>query len=69
MNCPEVTTFAIPDPEIVPINADEATQTCAGPPRVCPKRPNATSLKSLIIPARSKNEPNKINKKTNVQET
>jgi hypothetical protein len=24
VNCPEVTTFAIPDPEIVPIKADEA---------------------------------------------
>ena len=34
VNCPEVTTFAIPEPEIVPINAEDATQTWAGPPLV-----------------------------------
>ena len=62
MNCPTVTTFAIPDPEIVPIIPEDITATFAGPPVMCPTKPMETSLNNLIIPARSKNEPNKMNK-------
>ncbi len=56
VNCPDATTLATPDPEIVPISADDSTQTCAGPPRHVPTSPSATSLKSAIIPAFSRKE-------------
>ena len=54
VNWPEATTLATPEPEIVPISAEDSTQTCAGPPRQPPTRPSATSLKSAIMPARSR---------------
>ena len=41
---------------------DEITATLAGPPRVWPTVPKAKSVNSRIIPACSRNEPNKINK-------
>ncbi len=56
VNCPLATTLATPEPEIVPMSAEESTQTCAGPPRHPPTSPSATSLKSAIIPARSRND-------------
>ncbi len=33
VNGPIVMTFAMPEPEIIPINPDEITATLAGPPR------------------------------------
>ena len=33
VNWPEATTLATPEPETVPISAEEATQTLPGPPR------------------------------------
>ena len=39
VNWPEATTLAMPEPEIVPISAEDSTQTCAGPPRQPPTRP------------------------------
>ena len=63
VNCPEATTFAIPDPDTVPIRAEEATQTLPGPPRDPPKMPIDNSLKKSMIPARSMNEPKRMKRK------
>ena len=63
VNWPVVTTLATPEPEIVPISPDEMTATFAGPPRACPTRPNDTSVNSRIIPAFSRNAPNRMNRK------
>src|SRR5690606_22774462 len=41
VNWPDATTLATPEPEMVPISAEESTQTCAGPPRQEPTRPSA----------------------------
>ena len=54
VNWPLATMLAMPELEIVPISADASTQTCAGPPRQEPTSPSATSLKSAIMPARSR---------------
>ncbi|MNT60440.1 hypothetical protein D3C72_1980200 [compost metagenome] len=54
VNWPLATTLATPDPEMVPISAEDSVQTCAGPPRQPPTRPRAKSLNSLIMPARSR---------------
>src|SRR3546814_11204206 len=54
VNWPLATTLATPEPEIVPISADDITQTCAGPPRQEPARPSAKSLNNASIPARSR---------------
>ena len=64
-----VTTFATPEPEIVPIKLEEIIDTLAGPPNLCPTRPSDTSVNNFITPARSKKDPNKINKKINVDDT
>ena len=58
VNWPLATTLATPEPEMVPISADDSTQTCAGPPRQEPTRPSATSLNSAIMPARSRKAAN-----------
>ncbi|MCY1430639.1 hypothetical protein D9M71_465900 [compost metagenome] len=58
-----VTTLAIPEPVMVPINADEATATLAGPPNLWPNRPMAKSVNSLIMPACSRNAPNRMKRK------
>ena len=42
---PVVTTFAIDDPEINPVIADETTAALAGPPRMWPISENATWMK------------------------
>ncbi|MGY4500607.1 hypothetical protein ACVWYH_004538 [Bradyrhizobium sp. GM24.11] len=63
MNWPTVTTLATPEPEIVPIMPEANTATFAGPPRVLPNNPSETSVKSWIMPARSRNEPNRMNRK------
>ena len=39
VNWPEATTLATPEPEIVPISAEDSTQTCAGPPRQAADEP------------------------------
>ena len=55
VNWPEATTLATPEPEIVPISAEEITQTlrrAAAP--AADRAPSATSLKSAIMPARSR---------------
>ena len=39
VNWPQATTLATPEPEIVPISAEDSTQTCAGPPRQPPTEP------------------------------
>jgi len=54
VNWPEATTLATPEPEIVPISAEDRIATCAGPPRTPPTSPSAKSLKRLSIPARSR---------------
>ena len=63
MNWPVVTTLATPEPEIVPISPDEMTATLAAPPLAWPTMPSEMSVNSLIIPARSRNEPNRMNRK------
>ena len=63
VNWPTVTTLATPEPEIVPIMPEANTATLAGPPRVRPNRPSETSVNSWIMPARSRNEPNRMNRK------
>ncbi len=63
VNAPVVTTLATPEPLIVPMRADEITDTFAGPPRDAPTVPMAMSLKSWIMPARSRNAPNRIKRK------
>src|SRR3546814_10396596 len=68
VNWPEVTTLATPEPLIVPISADEITATLDGPPRVWPTVPMARSLKRSIMPARSRHEPNRINRKMRWEE-
>jgi hypothetical protein len=37
VNWPVVTTFATPEPVMVPISAEETTETLAGPPSLWPK--------------------------------
>ncbi len=69
VNCPVVTTLATPEPLIVPMRPDATTATLAGPPRVWPTVPSAKSVKSLIIPACSRNVPNRMNRKMYVDET
>ena len=63
VNCPVVTTFATPEPLIVPISPELMTDTLAGPPRVCPTVPMAKSLNNEIMPACSRKAPNKMNRK------
>ncbi len=63
VNWPVVTTLATPEPVMVPINAEDTTDTLAGPPSLWPNRPMAKSVNSLIIPACSRNEPNRMNRK------
>ena len=63
VNWPVVTTLATPEPLIVPISAEETTATFAGPPRLWPTVPSATSVKRPIMPARSRNAPNRMNRK------
>jgi hypothetical protein len=54
VNWPLATTLATPEPEIVPISAEDRTQTWAGPPRAWPTKPSAKSLNKAIMPARSR---------------
>ena len=63
VNWPVVTTLATPEPEIVPISAEEITATLPAPPRAWPTRPSATSVKSRIMPARSRKAPNRMKRK------
>ncbi len=63
VNWPEATTLATPEPATVPISAEEAIQTFAGPPRLPPKRAIDSSLKKLMTPARSIKAPNSTNRK------
>ncbi|MNN33406.1 hypothetical protein D3C81_1471660 [compost metagenome] len=62
VNCPVVTTFATPEPVMVPISAEENTETLAGPPLRWPNRPMAKSVNSRIMPACSRNAPNRMNR-------
>jgi len=48
---------------MVPIMPEANTATLAGPPRVRPNNPRETSVNKRIIPARSRNEPNRMNRK------
>ena len=63
VNWPVVTTLATPEPLMVPISADEITDTLAGPPRVWPTVPSAKSLNRRIMPACSRKAPNRMNRK------
>jgi len=54
VNWPLATTLATPEPEIVPISAEERMQTCAGPPFQVPTSPRAKSLNKVSMPARSR---------------
>ena len=51
VNWPVVTTLATPLPLMVPIRPEEITATLAGPPRLWPTVPSATSVNSRIMPA------------------
>ena len=42
VNVPVVTTFAMDDPEIKPVMADDTTAAFAGPPFIWPIKLNAT---------------------------
>ncbi len=42
---PVVTTLAIDEPEIIPVNAEDTTAALAGPPRMWPSRLNASWMK------------------------
>ena len=64
-----VTTLATPEPLIVPMSPELMTATFAGPPRVWPTVPIAKSVNSEIIPACSRNEPNRMNRKMYVDDT
>ncbi|CAM5197861.1 hypothetical protein BTHI11S_04338 [Bosea thiooxidans] len=61
--------MATPEPETVPIKAEEATQTLPGPPCLPPKTAIEMSLKKSITPARSMKAPNRMNRKMKVAET
>ena len=63
VNWPVVTTLATPEPVMVPISAEDATETLAGPPVLWPNMPMAKSVNSLIIPACSRKAPNRMNRK------
>ena len=63
VNGPVVTTLATPEPEIVPISAEETTATLAGPPSRWPTSASETSVNSRIMPARSRKLPNRMNRK------
>ncbi len=69
VNWPDATTLATPEPETVPISAEEATQTLPGPPCLPPNIAIEMSLKKSITPARSMNAPNRMNRKMKVAET
>ena len=69
VNCPIVSTFATPEPLIMPMNPEEITATLAGPPRAQPTSPSATSLNRPIMPAWSRKLPNRMNRKMYVTET
>jgi hypothetical protein len=69
VNWPVVTTLATPLPLIVPIRPEEITATLAGPPRLWPTAPRDTSVNSRIMPARSRNAPNRMNRKMKLDET
>ena len=69
MNWPDATTLATPEPDTVPISADEATQTLPGPPCLLPNSAIEMSLKKSITPARSMKAPNRMNRKMKVAET
>ena len=45
VNVPVVTTFAMDDPEISPVMADDTTAAFAGPPFIWPIKLNATWMK------------------------
>ena len=61
---PVVTVFAIDEPEIVPINAEEKIATLAGPPEYLPASNIAKSMNNLPRPTLVANTPNNINKNT-----
>ena len=63
VNWPTVTTLAMPEPLIVPIMPEAMTDTLAGPPRAWPTVPIATSVNNVIMPARSRKAPNRMNRK------
>ncbi len=57
VNTPVVATFAEVLPLTVPINALESTAILAGPPRKCPVRLMAKSLKKVDTPVTPKKAP------------
>ena len=66
---PVVTVFAMEDPEIKPVMAEETTAAFAGPPRRCPIRAKAILMNQFPAPALSSREPNKTKRKTRDVET
>ncbi|MNP50179.1 hypothetical protein D3C76_1444280 [compost metagenome] len=54
--------MATPEPVMVPISAEENTETLAGPPLRWPNRPMAKSVNRRIIPACSRKAPNRMNR-------
>ena len=63
VNWPEATTLATPEPETVPMSAEEATQTLPGPPCLSPNTAIEMSLKKSMTPAFSMKAPNRMNRK------
>ena len=61
---PVVTVFAIDEPEIVPINAEEKIATFAGPPENFPAINIAKSINNFPKPTLVARTPNKIKRKT-----
>ena len=66
---PVVTTFAIEDPEIIPVKPEAIIEALAGPPLNLPTRAMAKSKKYLPPPAKSNMDPKRTNKKTKLTET
>src|SRR5690606_40416941 len=65
---PVPTTFAVELPEMLPINPLETTETCAGPPRRCPMRPTARSMKNCPSPLAFRNEANRMRSEEHTSE-
>ena len=61
---PVVTVFAIDDPDIVPINAEEKIATFAGPPENFPAINIDKSINNFPNPTLVAKTPKRMNKKT-----
>ena len=69
VNVPVVTTFAIDEPEIMPVMPEARIAALAGPPLNLPTRAKERARKYCPAPALSRRAPNSTNRNTKLTET